>query len=142
MLYYVPKGHKAEAEPTYGRTPEMLTYFSQRFGVRYPWAKYAQVTCFQFGGGMENTSATTMGERILCDERSLLDRTAESIVSHELAHQWWGDMVTCRDWSHLWLNEGFASYAEALWDEHQNGAEEHRPVEELLRAQFDDHILP
>src|SRR5579864_137803 len=125
VLYYVPKGHRAEAEPTYGRTPEMLAYFSQRFGVRYPWAKYAQVTCFQFGGGMENTSATTMGERILLDQRSLLDRTSESIVSHELAHQWWGDMVTCRDWSHTWLNEGFASYAEALWDEHARGRDEY-----------------
>jgi aminopeptidase N len=125
VLYYVPKGHRAEAEPTYGRTPEMLTYFSQQFGVRYPWAKYAQVTCFQFGGGMENTSATTMGERVLLDKRSLLDRTSESIVSHELAHQWWGDMVTCRDWSHTWLNEGFASYAEALWDEHSRGRDDY-----------------
>jgi aminopeptidase N len=125
VLYYVPKGHRAEAEPTYGRTLEMLSYFSELFGVRYPWAKYAQVTCFQFGGGMENTSATTMGDRILLDQRSLLDRTSESIVSHELAHQWWGDMVTCRDWSHTWLNEGFASYAEALWDEHARGRDEY-----------------
>jgi aminopeptidase N len=125
VLYYVPKGHKDEAEPTYGRTPEMLAYFSERFGVRYPWAKYAQVTCFQFGGGMENTSATTMGERIVLDERSLLDRTSESIVSHELAHQWFGDMLTCRDWSHTWLNEGFASYAEALWDEHARGRDDY-----------------
>lgn len=125
VVYYVPKGHQTEAEPTYGRTPEMLTYFSKLFGVRYPWAKYAQVTCFQFGGGMENTSATTMGERILLDQRSLLDRTSEGIVSHELAHQWWGDMVTCRDWSHTWLNEGFASYAEALWDEHARGRDEY-----------------
>jgi aminopeptidase N len=125
VLFYVPKARKAEALPTYGRTREMLTFFSQRFGVRYPWAKYAQVTCYQFGGGMENTSATTMTERILLDKRSLLDRTSESIVSHELAHQWWGDMLTCRDWSHTWLNEGFASYAEALWDEHSRGAEEY-----------------
>ncbi len=125
VLYYVPKGHRAEAEPTYGRTPEMLSYFSKLFGVRYPWAKYAQVTCFQFGGGMENTSATTMGDGILRDQRSLLDRNSESIVSHELAHQWWGDMVTCRDWSHTWLNEGFASYAEALWDEHARGRDEY-----------------
>jgi aminopeptidase N len=125
VLYYVPKGHQAAAEPTYGRTPEMLSYFSERFGVRYPWAKYAQVSCFQFGGGMENTSATTMGDRILLDQRSLLDRHAESIVSHELAHQWWGDMVTCRDWSHTWLNEGFASYAEALWDEHARGRDDY-----------------
>lgn len=125
VLYYVPKGRRAEAEPTYGRTPEMLSYFSERFGVRYPWAKYAQVTCFQFGGGMENTSATTMGDGILVDERGLLDTNAESIVSHELAHQWWGDMLTCRDWSHTWLNEGFASYAEALWEEHARGRDEY-----------------
>jgi len=125
VLYYVPKGRESEAEPTYGRTPEMLAYFSKQFGVHYPWAKYAQVTCFQFGGGMENTSATSMGDGILLDQRSLLDRNSESIVSHELAHQWWGDMVTCRDWSHTWLNEGFASYAEALWDEHARGRDEY-----------------
>jgi aminopeptidase N len=146
VLYYVPKGHQAEAEPTYGRTPEMLTYFSQRFGVRYPWAKYAQVTCFQFGGGMENTSATTMGERILLDQRSLLDRTSESIVAHELAHQWWGDMITCRDWSHTWLNEGFASYAEALWDEHSRGRDDYaynmdRKASRAIRAGKERPVL-
>jgi aminopeptidase N len=163
VLYYVPKGRRAEAEPTYGRTPEMLSYFSERFGVHYPWAKYAQVTCFQFGGGMENTSATTMGDGILRDQRSLLDRNSESIVSHELAHQWWGDMVTCRDWSHTWLNEGFATYAEALWDEHARGRDEYaynmdrmavrairagrqRPVMDLYYtspdAMFDDRSYP
>jgi aminopeptidase N len=125
VVYYVPRGHRPEALPTYGRTRDMLTFFSQRFGIHYPWDKYAQVTAYQFGGGMEHTSATTMGDRILVDQRALLDRTAESIVSHELAHQWWGDMVTCRDWSHLWLNEGFASYAEALWDEHSKGADDY-----------------
>jgi aminopeptidase N len=123
VLFYVPKGRRAEALPTYGKTREMLTFFSQRFGIHYPWAKYAQVNGYQYGGGMENTSATTMGDRILIDERTLLDRNSESIVSHELAHQWWGDMVTCRDWSHTWLNEGFASYAEALWEEHTGGTD-------------------
>ena len=50
------------------------------------------------------------------DERSLLDGSSDWVVAHEVAHQWWGDMVTCRDWSHLWLNEGFACFAEAAWD--------------------------
>jgi aminopeptidase N len=121
--FYLPKGRKADAIPTYGRTREMLAFFSERFGVHYPWVKYAQVSVYGFPGGMENTSATSMTENILLDERSLLDRTSEWIVSHELAHQWWGDMVTCRDWSHTWLNEGFASYAEVLWDEHRFGAD-------------------
>ena len=125
VQFYVPKGRKAEALPTYGKTRDMLTFFSKRFGITYPWDKYAQVSAYNFGGGMENTSATTMGDGILRDERSLLDGNSESIVSHELAHQWWGDMVTCRDWSHTWLNEGFASYAEALWDEHARGADEY-----------------
>jgi aminopeptidase N len=120
VTYYVPKDRKSEVATTFGRTREMLAYFSERFGIHYPWDKYAQVVAFQFGGGMENTSATTMGD-ILQDERALLDGDSDGIIAHELAHQWWGDMVTCRDWSHLWLNEGFASYAEALWDEHRKG---------------------
>ncbi|MFT3880090.1 MAG: M1 family metallopeptidase [Gemmatales bacterium] len=121
VMYYMPKGRKAEALPTYGKTPQMMTYFSNKFGIPYPWDKYAQISAYQFGGGMENTSATTMGDGILRDQRQLLDGNSESIVSHELAHQWWGDLVTCKDWSHTWLNEGFASYAEALWDEHTGG---------------------
>jgi aminopeptidase N len=120
VLYYVPKGKKDQVTYTFGRTRTMLGYFSKRFGIHYPWAKYAQVVAYNFGGGMENTSATTMGD-ILQDERSVIDGNSESIISHELAHQWWGDLVTCRDWAHIWLNEGFASYAECLWDEHSKG---------------------
>jgi aminopeptidase N len=123
--YYVPRGRKDDVARSFGRTREMLSYFSKLFGVHYPWTKYAQVVAYQFGGGMENTSATTLGEMALKDERSMLDSTPDWLISHELAHQWWGDLLTCRDWAHLWLNEGFASYAEALWDEHQGGAEEY-----------------
>jgi aminopeptidase N len=124
VLFYVPKGKSGDVARSMGRTRDMLTFFSQRFGIRYPWDKYAQVVAEQFGGGMENTSATTMGD-ILLDERARLDQTSDWIVSHEMAHQWWGDLVTCRDWAHIWLNEGFASYAEALWAEHDLGPDEY-----------------
>jgi aminopeptidase N len=125
VVYYVPKGRKDEVARSFGRTREMLSHFSKLFGVHYPWDKYAQVVAYQFGGGMENTSATTLGEFALKDERSMLDSTPDWLISHELAHQWWGDLLTCRDWAHLWLNEGFASYAEALWGEHQGGSDEY-----------------
>ena len=125
VIYYLPKGYGPHAKATYGRTPEMLTFLSQCFGIRYPWVKYAQVTTYAFNGAMENTSATTMFEGVLRDERSLLDNDHDDFIVHELTHQWWGDMVTCRDWSHTWLNEGFATYGEALWDEHVAGREEY-----------------
>jgi aminopeptidase N len=117
VMYYVPKGEKDKVARTFGRTREMLDLFSKRFGVHYPWEKYAQVVAYQFGGGMENTSATTLGD-FLQDERSILNDNPDWVIAHELAHQWWGDLLTCRDWAHLWLNEGFASYAECMWAEH------------------------
>ena len=122
VLYYVPPERKDDAARTFGRTREMMDFFSKRFGIAYPWEKYAQVTVEQFtSGGMENTSATTLTQRSLHDERAFLDSDADSLIAHELAHQWWGDMVTCRDWSHLWLNEGWASFCEVLWYEHKLG---------------------
>jgi aminopeptidase N len=123
ILYYVPRGHKAEVAASFGRTRAMLEFFSNRFGVRYPWDKYAQVVAEQFGGGMEHTSATTLGPDTLHDQRALIDHSPDNVIAHELAHQWWGDLVTCRSWAHLWLNEGFATFAEALWAEHAEGAD-------------------
>jgi aminopeptidase N len=125
VQYYVPKGRRADVARSFGNTPKMLSFFSKRFGVRYPWDKYAQVVAEQYGGGMENTSATTLGEGALHDERSITDGPSDWLIAHELAHQWWGDLLTCREWAHIWLNEGFASYAEALWDEHAKGPDDY-----------------
>ena len=130
LLYYIPKGGKGfqgNVAKTFGRTREMLDFFQRRFGVRYPWEKYAQVVVEQFtSGGMENTSATTLTDRVMVDERALLDYDPDGLIAHELAHQWWGDLVTCRDWAHLWLNEGFASFSEVIWAEHHDGLEKGR----------------
>ncbi len=125
VTYYVDPKREKDAKQTFGRTLEMLDFFSERFGIEYPWEKYAQVVVEQFtSGGMENTSATTLYQGVMHDKRALVDSSPDRLIAHELGHQWWGDLVTCRDWSHLWLNEGFATYCEVLWAEHKLGREE------------------
>jgi aminopeptidase N len=126
ISYLVPKGREADGLRTFGRTADMVTYFGKLVGVDYPWNKYAQVVVSDFiFGGMENTTATTMYEHILLDERAAIDVTSDDLIAHELAHQWFGDYVTCRDWSEGWLNEGFATYMEHVWREKQLGADEY-----------------
>jgi aminopeptidase N len=111
----------------YGKTVDMMEYFSRLIGIDYPYAKYAQVVVQDYiYGGMENTTATVMNIRTLYDERDALTHTEVNLVAHELAHQWWGDMLTCREWSHMWLNEGFASYYAYLYKEHDEGVDSFR----------------
>lgn len=124
VTYYVREKFKDQIDNSFAKTPAMLEHFSKLIGVEYPWDKYTQTCCYAFGGGMENTSATTLGENTLHDDRAHLDQDSDGLVAHELAHQWFGDLLTCREWSHTWLNEGFASYFEALWDEHDQGDDE------------------
>ncbi|MCX6024241.1 MAG: M1 family aminopeptidase [Chloroflexi bacterium] len=123
--YYVPPGREDDGLRCFGATPDMVRHFSEMIGVRFVWNKYAQITVSDFiFGAMENTTATTMTENMLHDARAHLDFSADGIVAHELAHQWFGDLVTCRDWSHGWLNEGFATYFDALYTEHHKGRDE------------------
>ncbi len=123
--YYVQAGvGEAKARRSFGQTPDMLEFFSTKIGVPYPYPKYSQVAVQNFiAGGMENISATTQTDSTLHDEREHLDRDSQGLVAHELAHQWWGDYLTCRTWRHLWLNEGFAQYYDALYNEKVNGAD-------------------
>jgi len=125
--YYVEPADEARGRLTFQRTPEMIALFERLTGVAYPWAKYSQVVVRDFVfGGMENTSATTMTSNILVDRKATKDFTSDDLISHELAHMWWGDLVTCRDWGHGWLNESFATYFELLWDEERHGLDEYR----------------
>ena len=113
VSYYVPPARKKDTARSFGETPRMIELFSRVTGVPFPWQRYSQIVVSDFiFGGMENTTATTMYEYVLLDERAALDVTSDDLVAHELAHQWFGDFVTCRDWSHAWLNEGFATFFE------------------------------
>ncbi len=118
VITNVYKNEIEEGKVTAARLPEMVKFFSEMTGVKYPYAKYAQTTVRDFGGGMENISATTQTDNMIHDKRTELDATSDSLQSHELAHQWFGDFVTCRNWSDIWLNESFATYFQAMWDEH------------------------
>ena len=126
LEYYVYPGHIADAKVCFASTPDMVTWFGSKIGYRYPWAKYAQVLIRDFiEGGMENVSATFLADyATVFDARARLDGSPTSLIAHELAHQWWGDVVTCKDWRHLWLNESFASYFDPLWHEHALGRDE------------------
>ncbi|MGB5899338.1 MAG: M1 family metallopeptidase [Geitlerinemataceae cyanobacterium] len=125
VTYYVEKGREEDARRSMGKTPMMIEFFSQTFGYAYPFPKYAQVCVDDFiFGGMENTSTTLLTDRCLIDDRAALDnRSTESLVAHELAHQWFGDLVVIRHWSHAWIKEGMASYCEVLWTDREYGKE-------------------
>jgi aminopeptidase N len=126
VLYYVEKDRKEDALRSMGKTPRMIEFFSEKYGYPYPYPKYAQVCVDDFiFGGMENTSTTLLTERCLLDDRATLDnRSTETLVAHELAHQWFGDLVVIKHWSHAWLKEGMASYSEVMWTDYEYGADD------------------
>lgn len=126
VTYYVEKGREADAKRSMGKTPRMMEFLSEKYGYVYAYSKYAQVCVDDFiFGGMENTSTTLLTDRCLLDAKAALDnRNTESLVVHELAHQWFGDLVVIKHWSHAWVKEGMASYSEVMWTEHEYGADE------------------
>jgi len=126
VYYYVLPGREADGQRAFGDTPRMIATFEEKIGTPYPYARYSQIAVTDFiFGGMENTSATTQTDRTLHDERAHLDFSSDPLVSHELAHQWFGDLLTCRDWSQAWLNEGFATFFECVWREADLGYDEY-----------------
>jgi aminopeptidase N len=123
VSYYVEKEYASVARKIFGDTPEMIGFFSKVLGVEYPWVKYSQMVGRDYvSGAMENTTATLHQESAQQDARELVDGNSwESVIAHELFHQWFGDYVTTESWSNLTLNESFANYSEYLWDEYKRG---------------------
>lgn len=123
--YYVEPEWEDYADDIFGKTPEMIGFFSKKLGVEYPWDKYHQIVVRDYvSGAMENTGAVVFGDFVYRTDREMLDNNSESIVAHELFHHWFGDLVTAESWSNLPLNESFANYSQYLWDEHEYGENE------------------
>src|SRR3984957_11047512 len=120
VTYYAPKGRGDRLAANYERTPAMIELFSKKLGVEYPWEKYSQAMVDDFvAGGMENSSATTNTAESLRNPKLIGEYPTDEdeLISHELAHQWFGDLVTCKNWGNIWLNEGFATFFETVWTE-------------------------
>ncbi len=121
--YYLEPAYAPYAKDIFGLTPEMISFFSSKLGIDYPWNKYAQIVVRDYvSGAMENTTATLHGDFVQQTKRELIDGSAgEDVIAHELFHQWFGDYVTAESWSNLSVNESFADLSETLWLEYKHG---------------------
>lgn len=122
---YVPTGKISMADSALYLSADIIKFFSESIGFKYPWGHFGQVGVQDFiYGGMENTGAIVYYDGIYHDDRAAIDYTARGLIAHEMAHMWWGDVVTCRNWNEIWLNESFATYFDALYTEHHLGKDE------------------
>ncbi len=122
VSYYLEPKYAPYAKDIFGKTPKMMSFFSQVTGIDYPWNKYAQIVVRDYvSGAMENTTATLHGEAVQGTDRELLDGDKESTIAHELFHQWFGDYVTAESWSNITVNESFAAFSEIIWKQHDKG---------------------
>ncbi|SHI31975.1 aminopeptidase N [Mesonia phycicola] len=109
-LYYEPKD-EAKVEWTYKNSRKILDFYEKEIGVPYPWQNYKQIPVRDFlYAGMENTTATIFSDMFMVDQIGYVDRNYVNVNAHELAHQWFGDLVTEKSGTHHWLQEGFATY--------------------------------
>jgi aminopeptidase N len=127
LVYMGDPKYRDLIEASFASTPRALEFLSDVTGLRYPYSKYSQACVDDFPfGGMENISATTMTDTMLRTKRGMRDGDAEGLIVHEAAHQWFGDLLTCNSWDHVWLNEGFATYMTQLYFGSMNGDDELR----------------
>ncbi len=138
--FYLYPGREAVAQNAYGKTKDMMRVLEELTGIAFPYNKYDQTIVANFNfGGMENITATTMADtEILFNPPPIV----EDLVSHELAHSWFGNLVTCRNWAELWLNEGFATFMEAAVREKMYGREDYlRKIREDAAQYFVDEAV-
>jgi len=147
VSYWVYPEDEEDARWIFAKTPRMIEFYGDLFDYPYPWAKYAQVTTPHLSGGAEATSATILGDGVIHDRRAEQDFSWESTIAHEVAHQWWGDLITLREWSHTWLNESFGTYSDYLWTRHEWGEDDGawdllKKKNRYLREANDRYIRP
>ncbi len=126
--YYYPD-QKQTLEPTYRYSKKIFDFLETEIGIPYPWLRYSQIPVQDFPyGAMENTSATVFGDFFCVDEKSFNDANYVYVNGHELAHQWFGDLVTSRSPKHHWLHESFATYYHCLTSGQVFGDDEFRKM--------------
>ncbi len=146
--YYVEKEYESVAKDIFGNTPEMMTFFSNITGIKYPWDKYSQIVVRDYvSGAMENTTAVVHGEPAQQKKGQLIDNNEwEGTIAHELFHHWFGDLVTTESWANLTVNESFATYSVYLWFAHKYGKDKadahmYSDVQTYLLSQSEDKDL-
>ena len=151
--FWVPRGRLSEGAHAFRNSKRMVEFFSERFDYRYPWDKHDQIAIPDYAvGAMEHTGVTGYNASVLRDISAPVDFggpdfddyhtdwSAEKTISHELAHHWFGNNLTCRNLSHLWLNESFASYLMMLWDEESLGRDELDLDVDLARRHYFEYV--
>jgi len=146
LEFYLRNEDVAKFEPTYRYSRQIFDFFERETGVSYPWGIYRQIPALDFlYGGMENTTSTIFSQDFVVDSIGFNDRTYVNVNGHELAHQWFGDLITAQNGSHHWLQEGFATYY-ALLAEQELYGEDHfyykmyEIAEKIQRASKNDTI--
>lgn len=146
--YYVEKEYESVAKDIFGKTPEMISFFSKITGIPYVWDKYSQIVVRDYvSGAMENTTAVVHGEDAQQKKGQLIDNNEwESTIAHELFHHWFGDLVTTESWSNLTVNESFATYSVYLWYEYKYGKDKanshmYEDIQTYLQSQSEDKDL-